>query len=206
MGIDYSVEAGIQTGDAGNKGDGVTVQDQDAWATKIDVGYTFKQIDMKPRIFTNYTFMSGDDPNSSDNEGWDVFYGGWPQFGDGLAWKFINVGGANILSQVYDYNKLSSTGGEAVFSNMQIITLGASANVMKDLSLKVSYSNLKFDETYAGIDDDFGDYYQAKLKYTYTKFLSFSLYSALLQPGDAFETISPQDDQIEVFLETDFHF
>lgn len=204
MGIDYSAEAAIQ------RGSGIYStkwQEQKAWGTKLDLGYTFTQVDMKPRIFTNYTYMSGDDPNTSDkNEGWDVFYGGWPQFGDVLAWTFVNIGGSHALANVYDYNKMSSTGGEAVFSNLKIIALGASANVMKDLNVKLMYQNLKFDETYAGVDDDFGDCYQATVKYTYTKELSFRLYAAILKPGDAFKTTTPQDNQQEIFLETDFHF
>lgn len=198
-GIDYSLEAALQRGDA------MENVDQKAWGTKVDAGYTFKNVVMAPRIFAGYAFMSGDDPNTDDNEGWDVFYGGWPQFGDLLAWKYVNVGPGNSLAAVYDYNKLSSTGGEAVYSNLQIMTIGANANLMKNLSGKLSYSNLKFDETYAGVDDDFGDYYQATLKYQYNKQLSFSLYGALLSPGDAF-TDPATDNATEVYWETDFKF
>ena len=160
---------------------------------------------MAPRLYLGYAFMSGDDPNSTDNEGWDVFYGGWPQFGDLLAWKYVNVGGLNSLANVYNYTKLSSTPGEAVYSNLQIMTIGASAKLMEKLSGNLSYSNLTFDETYAGVDDDFGDYYQANLKYQYNKQLSFSLYGALLAPGDAF-TAPATDNATELYWETDFKF
>lgn len=198
-GFDYSVEGAIQRGD-------VDTQNQDAYGYKLDAGYTFKDAAMTPRIYLGYGFMSGDDTNTSDdNEGWDVFYGGWPQFGDLLAWKYVNVAGANALANVYTYNKLSSTGGEATYGNFSIATLGASANLLENLSANLSYSLLTFDEVTAGLDDDFGDYYQAKLKYKYNKQLSFSLYGALLDPGDAFGS-TQQDDATEVYWESDFRF
>jgi len=204
-GIDYSLEAALQRGDAGNGLTG-TVQDQDAWGTKLDAGYTFKSVSMAPRLYAGIVFMSGDDPNTNDYEGWDVFYGGWPQWGDLLAWKYLNLpGGGNILSSVYNYNAQSTVIGEAVYSNLQMWTLGASANLMQNLTGNVSYSNLTFDETFAGVDDDFGDYYQASFKYQYNKQLSFTLYGALLSPGDAFPQAN-QDNATEVYWETDFKF
>ena len=162
---------------------------------------------MAPRLYVGYDFMSGDESGTTgDNEGWDVFYGGWPQFGDLLAWKYVNLGPHyNALSEVYDYNKQSSTGGEAVYSNLQIATLGASANLLKNLNANLSYSKLTFDETKAGVDDDFGDYYQAKMKYKYNKQLSFTMYGALISPGDAFNA-TPKDDATEVYWESDYRF
>jgi len=202
-GIDYSLEAAMQTGDAGTFG-GVE-QDQEALGAKLEAGYTFG-ISMAPRLYAGYALMTGDDPTTNDkNEGWDVFYGGWPQFGDLLAWKYVNIGPANSLAGVYDYNKLSTTPGEAVYSNLEMITIGASAKLMQDLSANFSYSMLSFDETYAGVDDDFGDYYQLTVKYQYNKQLSFSLYGAMLSPGDAFNG-TPKDDATEIYWETDFKF
>ncbi len=162
---------------------------------------------MTPRLYLGYAFMSGDDPNTADNEGWDVFYGGWPQFGDLLAWKYVNLPNSyNSLKSVYSgFNEHSKVTGEAVYSNLQVATLGVSANLLKNLNGNISYSKLTFDETTAGVDDDFGDYYQAKLKYKYNKQLSFSLYGALLSPGDAFNTTA-KDDATEVYWESDFRF
>ena len=201
-GFDYSVEAAIQRGDANAN------QDQDAWGTKLDAGYTFKSLSMAPRLYVGYDFMSGDESGTTgDNEGWDVFYGGWPQFGDLLAWKYVKTKtvSSNSLSNVYSYAGQSSTVGEAVYSNLQIATLGASANLLKNLNANLSYSKLTFDETKAGVDDDFGDYYQAKMKYKYNKQLSFTMYGALISPGDAFNA-TPKDDATEVYWESDYRF
>ncbi len=198
-GIDYSLEGAIQRGDAN------AAQSQDAYGFKLDAGYTFKNISMAPRLYVGYDFMSGDESGSSDHEGWDVFYGGWPQFGDLLAWQYVNIGTTSFLNNVYTYNSQSSTGGEAVYSNLKIATLGASANLLKNLNANLSYSKLTFDETNAGVDDDFGDYYQAKLKYKYNKQLSFTMYGALISPGDAFNA-TPKDNATEVYWESDFRF
>ncbi|TDB36138.1 MAG: hypothetical protein D9V46_07440 [Deltaproteobacteria bacterium] len=200
-GIDYSLEAALQTGDAN------ATQDQDAWGTKLEAGYTFKDLGWKPRFYAQYAFMSGDDSSSAgDNEQWDVYYGGWPQWGDLLAWKYLNIGGGNSLNNVYgSYDAQSNVVGEAVYSNLQIAGLGASVKPIDAVTLGISYSKLTFDETAAGIDDDFGDYYQASAKYQYNKYLSFSLYGALLAPGDAFNN-TPKDDATEAYWEAEFKF
>ncbi|HFQ82215.1 MAG TPA: hypothetical protein ENK33_12720 [Desulfobacterales bacterium] len=202
-GFDYSIEAAIQRGDAND------TQDQKAWGTKLDAGYTFQKLGMRPRIYLGYDYLSGDkDPQNTttgDNEGWDVFYGGWPQFGDLLAWKYVQIPSGNALENVYDYNRQSSTTGEAVYSNLQIMTLGTSAHLLKDLAANISYSKLKFNHTYAGVSDDFGDYYQGKLKYQYNKNLSFSMYGALIAPGDAFND-TPKNNATEAYWETEYKF
>ncbi len=119
-------------------------EDQKAWGTKLDAGYTFKNVVMAPRIFAGYAFMSGDDPNTTGQRGMGR-----------LLWRLAAVRRSaglevcqcrwppTVLSKVYDYNKLSTTGGEAVYSNLQIMTIGANANLMKDLTGRLSYSNLK---------------------------------------------------------------
>ncbi|MGV1097973.1 alginate export family protein [Thiovibrio sp. JS02] len=206
-GFDYSLEGAIQTGDA------TETLDQDAYGLKLDAGYTFKDLAWKPRLYAGYSFMSGDsNANDGDNEQWDVFYGGWPQWGDLLAWKYLNLATANSsLNNVYSgYDDYSKITGEAVYSNLQIATLGASFVPFDKFTVNLSYSDLQFDETSGGIDDDFGDYYQAMLKYQYNKNLSFSLYAALLDPGKAFTdhpTVSGMDDDAtEVYWETQFKF
>ena len=203
-GFDYSVEAALQRGDAGTAITGA-MQDQDAWGAKLNAGYTFKDVAMSPRLYLGYAFLSGDDPNTAqDNEGWDVFYGGWPQFGDLLAWKYVNIGGGNVLNNVYAYNALSTTGGEAAYSNFSMGTIGVSAKPLAKVKADLSYSMLTFDEVPAGTDDDFGDYYQLKLGYQYSKNLSFAVYGAILNPGGAFAGAG--DPATEFFWESKVRF
>lgn len=210
-GLDYSGEIAIQKGTAFNG------SDQDALGYKMDLGYTFN-IDLKPRIFGQYAFMSGDEAGTADYEGWDVFYGGWPQFGDLLAWKYVNIGdgvipnaGGNPAAPILNavWNPGSTVGGEAPYTNLSVATIGVSCVIDGKIFPKVSYSKLRFDEDVAAVagvtnmDDDFGDYYQISAKYQYSKALSFSLYYAMIQPGDAFVN---QDDATEFFWEADLRF
>jgi hypothetical protein len=198
-GFDYSLEGAYQTGDA------MADVDQEAWGAKTEAGYTFKAAAMKPRVYAGMTYLSGDDVSTSENEGWDVMYGGWPQFGDLMAWMFVNIGDGNALSGVYNYNRLSSTGGEAVFGNLRMATLGGSFAPVKDFTVSASYSSLAFNETYAGVDKSLGDYYQTALKYQYNKQLSFSIYGAFLAPGDALDA-TDMDNASELYWETRFDF
>ena len=203
-GFDYSLEGAFQTGKA------TRTQDQEAFGTKLDAGYTFKDVAWTPRPYVNYTYLSGDgDPNDNKNKQWDVFYGGWPQWGDLLAWKFLNLKSspttnANNLKSVYSsFDNYSTTVGEAIYSNLQMMTFGTSANITPKFSANLSYSLLSFNETNPGVDDDFGNYYQATLKYQYNKELSFSIYAAMIDPGKAFTT---NDKATEVYWETQYKF
>jgi len=200
MGFDYSGEVAYQMGEFNSK----TNIDQEALGYKLDAGYTFTNAMMTPRLFCGYMFMEGDDPDTDEKERWDVFYGGWPQFGDMLAWKYVNVGGANNITD-YDptYNEGSSTPGEAVYSNLSMASVGVGANLTSQLSTKFTYGLLTVDEPVAGADDDFGDYYQLQATYGYHKNLSFSVYSAMIDPGDAFNN---DDKAYEIFLETKLVF
>ena len=199
-GLDYSGEFAYQFGHFNDAAD----VDQDAMGYKLDLGFTLKDIPMAPRLFCGYVFLEGDDPDTDDKERWDVVYGGWPQFGDLLAWKYVNIGPGNAITD-YDanYNEGSSTGGEAVFSNISIATVGIGAMLYENLSAKFSYGILTADEADAGADDDIGDYYQLQAKYDYSKNLSFSLYTAMIDPGDAH---TGEDEAYEIFWETMLKF
>jgi len=152
-------------------------------------------------------YLGGDDVGTEKNEGWDVFNGSWGGiYGDLMAWTYVNLPNEmNVLNTIYDHNRLSSTNLEAPFSNFQMVSVGAQANLTKKLSGKVSWGMLTFNETYVGVDHDFGDYYQTTLKYVYNKQLSFSLYGALIAPGEAFSHTG-QDNATELYWDTDYKF
>lgn len=192
FGLDYAGEVAIQTGTSAVNG-----IDQDALGYKLDLGYTF-DIDLKPRIYGQYAFLSGDEAGSTDEwEGWDVMYGGWPQFGDLLAWAYV-FGPSAVADPA------ASTGGEAAYTNLIISTIGLSCNIDDKVFPNFSYSQLRFDEdnnavVYGVTDDDFGKYYQLNVKYQYSKMLGFSAYYAIIQPGDGIEMLLGSDDDAQEF-------
>ena len=209
FGLDYSAEIAYQDGNF------EASRDQEALGYKLDAGYTLKDIAPTPRVFLGYASLSGDDPETEENERWDVFYGGWPQFGDLLAWKYVNAP-PNTIGSLSDYdpnwNEGSTVIEEAVYSNLNIAKAGIGLRILKNLSTQFSYSMLTVDEPdyidpetneLVENDDDFGDFYQLKISYKYTENLSFAIYTAMIEPGDAFVN---EDEAYEAFWETNLVF
>jgi hypothetical protein len=199
MGLDYSAEVAYQFGKFNDAQD----IDQDALGYKLESGFTFKDAPLSPRPFLGYAFLEGDDPDTKDKERWDVFYGGWPQFGDLLAWRYVNVPLNTTTEYDAGWNEGSSVIGEAVYSNMQLATIGMGAKFPLNISAQLSYSMWMADETNPGVDDDLGDYYQLTTKYGYSPNLDFSIYAAMIDPGDAFLT---NDKAYEVYWEAALKF
>ncbi len=195
-GLDYSGEIAYQGGDFNE------TTDQDALGYKLETGYTF-DLALSPRFFIGYTALSGDEQGTSDNESWDVFYGGWPQFGDLLAWTFVNIP-PNVAADPTGFKNSNSTTGEANYTNLNLPKIGLSCEYDKYFA-QLSYTKMTIDEVQtAGADDDFGDYYQLKAKYQYSKYLSFAGYAAMIEPGDAFA--SDADSSYETYWETRIDF
>jgi hypothetical protein len=182
LGIDYSAEGAWQTG---NFSVGI---DQSAWGLKLDLGFKLKDVAASPRLSGGFVRLTGNDYETpGKNEAWDVFYGGWPQYGDLLAWKYINVGADNAIA-IYDpgYALGSTVGAEAVYSNFNMLTGSIDVWPLSGLKAGVSYSKLVADHTAGGADTEIGDYYQLTAEYRYSKHLTFGLYAALIDPGAAF--------------------
>lgn len=200
LGIDYSAEGAWQTGKFTQ---GV---DQAAWGLKIDAGFKWKDAAATPRLFGGFVLLTGNDYDTpSKNEAWDVYYGGWPQYGDLLAWKYINVGADNAIA-IYDpgYAAGSTVGGEAVYSNFNMLTGGLDLWPLSGLKTSVSYSRVTADQTFGGADREIGDYYQATAEYRYSKHLTFGIYAALIDPGAAFGGKS--DEASEAFWDITLNF
>ena len=201
FGLDYSLEVAKQFGTARDYG--YMKEDHDALGGKADVGFTFNGLALKPRLFGQFAYMSGDDDDTDDTcEEWDVFYGGWPQFGDLLAWTFVNIPPNGIVG----YDSTYQT-GEAAYRNLQLFTVGASFSTGV-ISPRISYTKIKAAETeaYWFDDDDLGDYYQASVGYQYSKALSFGLYYAVIMPGDEYKDYGQDDNAYEFFWETKVKF
>ena len=198
MGLDYSAEVALQTGDYTWDPAREEYVDQDALGYKLDVGYTVANAAVKPRFNLGYAHLSGDDPDTMDNEGWDVMYGGWPQFGDLLAWMYV---AAPPLPRGMEG---VSTGGEAAYVNFDMVTLGASLALTPRLSANGSIGMLTFDQVTAGMDDSMGNYYQLTVSYRYNKALGFKIYAAMFAPDDGIGT--DLDNAHEIFWEADLRF
>jgi alginate export protein len=199
-GFDYSVESALQNGEF-NK----SVK-HNALGGKFDLGFAMKNAFAQPRIFLGFVSLSGDNNSTtSTNEAWDVFYGGWPQFGDILAWKYVNLGPLNVIS-VYDssYNSGSSTIGEAVYSNFSLMTIGINFQLFENISAKMSASQIIINEADNNLSNKFGNFFQLDASYKYSENLSFRIYAGLIQPGEIFTSNS--DNASEIYWEAKLKF
>jgi hypothetical protein len=200
FGFDYGAEGAWQLGKF------KTGIDQDAYGFKLDAGYRFNGVATRPRLYGQFVRLTGDHSCTTDkNEAWDVFYGGWPQYGDLLVWKYVNVG-SKISIAIYDpdYNAGSTVIGEAVYSNFNIIGGGIGIQPIESLTARLSYSKIIVDRYAVGTSDDFGDYYQFSGKYRYSKHVSVAVYAAMIDPGGAFA--GRKDPATEAFWEVDLDF
>jgi hypothetical protein len=199
-GVDYSAEGAWQTGKFRQ---GI---DQAAWGLKLDLGFKFKDVAATPRLFGGFVRLTGNDYGTpAKNESWDVYYGGWPQYGDLLVWKYINAGPENAIV-MYDpaYNAGSTVGAEAVYSNFDMFTGGVDVWPLSRLKTSASYSKIAAHRTFGGADRDIGDYYQLTVEYRYSKHLQFGMYAALIDPGAAFG--GRNDPASEAFWDVTLNF
>lgn len=196
--FDYDFEGGLQRGELAP---GVT---HEAWGCSAELGFAPPGAPAGARIFGAFVGLSGDDPATVDTgERWDVFYGGWPRYGDLLAWVYLNLGPGNAMSG-YDpaYADASSVIGEVVYGNLVMPTIGLDLKPTARLNTRVSYARLTAHQTTGA--DDIGDYYQLRARYQYTDGVTLGLYAALLDPGAAY---GPDADPAhEVFWETVLSF
>ena len=201
-GVDYSGEIAYQNG----KYDQTLHIDQEALGYKLELGYTANMLNkITPRLFVGYTYLSGNKDSSRTNNAWDVFYGGWPQYGDLLAWVYVNLPGPAHAGAPAQYNRMSSTEGEVAFTNLKMPKIGISATC-GPVSATFTYIDLQFDKTSNDRSHDFGDYYQLEAKYQYSKHLAFAAYGAMIDPGKYFTSQGDHNTAYETFWETQVNF
>jgi hypothetical protein len=86
-GFDYNIEVAKQMGDFASG-------DISAWASATTVGYTVANAPLKPRVFVEYSYASGDsDPTDGKNGTFDQLYPTahlWYGYTDNVGWKNIH--------------------------------------------------------------------------------------------------------------------
>jgi hypothetical protein len=155
-----------------------------AFGVQSKVTYLFKD-QLKDQLSLSFEFLSGDDPNSKNDEMFDVLWGRWPQWSE--------------MYNVYSYVQETRVGQTA---NLLRIGPTWSLDPIKDMNFSLSYYALFADQdtptrplnqafgmpaivTPFSNDGNYrGDYLQAVLKYRFTKNLTGHLWSEFLFPGD----------------------
>jgi hypothetical protein len=146
----------------------------DAFGVNSRISYLFKD-KLRNEVTFAYEFLSGDDPNTKNDEMFDVLWGRWPQ------WSEIGL---------YEYAAETRIGSEA---NLHRIGPGWIISPMKNLDFNVNYYVLLAQQEVAtravsGLftgDGIFrGHFVQATLKYKFSPHLSGHLWGELQFPGD----------------------
>ena len=121
----YRVEGAIQTGEKGS--DSSSMKDMEAYGALTNLEYLFKD-SLDSSAHVGYEYASGDDPDSKDNEQFDLLWGEWPR------WSELYI---------YTYNTETML---AESTNLHRINLGHKFNPNKKWQICTDYHLLWADE------------------------------------------------------------
>jgi hypothetical protein len=176
--IDYSVEVAHMFGDYDESPvypapKVPMAADADSWM--VDARLTFKALDVwaKPSVMLQYTYFSGDDPDSDDFEGWDGLFANYPIYGEELL-PILNNGN---------------------WTNLHQFRVQAKAQLHERVALTAAYAHLRADEADTAMtsgggtgDSHFGDLFSAFLDFTVNDYVEISLQAAFFESGDYWDT------------------
>lgn len=159
----------------------------DAWAWYVKPSYTFADTAWTPTVYYRFVSYSGDDPNTTENEGYDpLFYGA-----TGFNQWFIGEIGANY-SGPFAQNADIHTLGLSTAPNIDV-------GIGKWTGLSGYVNHYAVRETSPGGDDDWGTELAVYAEFQLFENLYLApLYSALL-PGRAYEDTYGTDDTVHNF-------
>jgi hypothetical protein len=151
------------------------------------LSYLFKD-KLNNAVSFAYEFLSGDDPDTQDDEMFDVLWGRWPRWSE--------------LYNIYSYVPETRVGQTA---NVQRFGPGWSLTPLKNLDVILNYNALFAQQevpTRATIPTAFtqngnfrGHYLQSVVKYKFSKHMSGHLWAEFVFPGDYYVS-----DQVMTFL------
>ena len=159
--------------------------DLNAFGVNSKISYLFKD-KLNDQLSMVFEFLSGDNPNTGNDEMFDVLWGRWPQWSE--------------MYNIYSYVNETRVGQAA-----NLIRFGPTWSVdpIKGMNFSLTYNALFADQdvpTQATVPSDFtgtgnfrGHYLQSVLKYKFTKNLSGLLMGECLFPGDYYTSRDVMD-------------
>ena len=181
--LDYSIEVAHMFGEydespaVGSSSSYAMETDLDAWL--VDARLTFKSPEaaLSPIVMLQYTYFSGDDPDTDDFEGWDGLFANYPIFREELL-PILNNGNWTNLHQfrLQGTATLYSNPERKLFQSVRLT--GTAAYLMADDADTAMTSG-------GGTGDShFGDLFTAFLDVKVNDYISVSLEAAAFRPGD----------------------
>lgn len=142
--FDFDIETTYQWGDAGQAGYlfkpvlyGDEDAEYDAWAVRIEGGYTFETA-WTPRMHAGYAYCGGEDRR-------DITFGTWLEALFNPFYRASSVSFNRLFSDVYLSNHLDGTD----LSNVHVFSAGVSAAPTESIELSLTVSRLRADEPFA---------------------------------------------------------
>lgn len=177
----YSAAANAQHGYSRFAGDDTV--NRDAWGGELHGTLSFNNVAWKPSVKAGVSYMSGDNPNTPEYEGWDDFYGEWPKLSELYVYS------------LYDGFKPFTRRGTTtmdpdvgLWSNMIIPELLITVKPTDRLSQSVRYLYYLADRsTGPGDGNERGHNFQLITNYTFTKNLTGNVIVEWFEPGDYYQ-------------------
>lgn len=166
------------------------------------VGWKFPEVVMKPELGLGFVYLSGDDPNTKDHEGWD------PVFSRGPSW-----------SSICGYILVSETMGDGgaityYWTNLHLFKADVKLALTSGTNLVLSYQYLRADEKtnmtgsvapmFSNDSKDRGHIGTLKLTHAFNERLAGYLQIDYFVPGDFYS--DKADDAAFLVLELEFKF
>lgn len=151
--------------------------DIDAYGYHGDIGYKFK--DLKTKVSLGYSYATGDDPSTADNEKFDSVFGASDKY----------YGRLNLFS----------------WSNIKDYEINSVIKPLKNVQIKAEYHKFYADEptdkwkSYkigTMQDDHYGDEIDVVVKYDYSKSIEFVVGASYFMAGNFIEEASTKDKYI----------
>lgn len=158
-----------------------TWRDLSAYGANARLTYMFKD-SLNNQASLYYEILSGDDPNTEDDEMFDILWGRWPRFSEGYIYSYINENGGKV----------------AQINNIQRVGFGWSLNPMKQMTLSAIYNawfapedvatRARIPNLFSGDGSFRGHYLQTILKHQFNKHVSAHLWGEFIWSGDYYAT------------------
>ena len=154
----------------------------------------FKSITMDPVLSAGYFYLSGDDKNTSKNEGWDPLFCRFP-----------------IWSEIYA-QEYTGESGNSYWTNLSMIRTQLLLTLCQKAKVTLNYSYLRALELvpasatygFSGKGKNRGALYQAKLDYTFNKNVSAYILGEFFHPGNFYASDSDNAVFVRTQLEIKF--
>jgi hypothetical protein len=159
--VELAGQLGSQQGD----------RDIRAWGTQLSVRKSFTHA-IKPSLLLGWTGLSGDDPGTKANEGWDPLFSRYPKW-----------------SELYIYTQASERGA-AYWTNLSMFQAEARATPVKSLDLRATYYRMGALHRFPGKPAIYGagavrgDLYEARADYKLNDSWRGHVVGEWLSPGD----------------------